>query len=161
MMSLEEKGAHTLELHVLFVLFLGLGELSDGCGDWGAAEVLDLPVSAGGPSCPIISEDIKKVLLCSQECVSKVHLCSWELPCLCISVLHNEVCAILSGIVDRLSILDVWVYIRKVLRCSRILHWRVAPWDAVGRVVIQIHLAGIGVISQNVFVKLGYLFVLI
>ena len=136
MMSLEEKGAHSLELHVLFVLFLGLGELSDGCGYWGAAEVLNLPASAGDTSCPIISEDIKQVLFCSQECVPKVHLCSWELPSLCISVLHNEVCAILSGIVDRLSILDVWVNIRKVLRCGRILHWRVAPWDTVGRVVI-------------------------
>ena len=58
-MSLEEEGAHTLELHVLFVLLLGLGELSDGRGDWSATEVLDLPASVGGPSCSIISEDIK------------------------------------------------------------------------------------------------------
>ena len=114
-MSLEEEGAHTLELHVLIVLLLGLGEFSDGCGNWSATEVLDLPASVDGPGCPIISEDIKQVLFCSQECVPKVHLGSWELPCLCVSVLHNEVGAILTGIVDRLSILDVWVYIRKML----------------------------------------------
>ena len=136
MMSLEEEGAHTLELHVLFVLLLGLGELSDGCGYWSTTEVLDLPASVGGPWRPIISEDIKQILFCSQECVTKVHLGSRELPCLCVSVLHNEICAILTGIVDRLSILDVWVYIGKMLRCCRILHWRAAPWDAVGRVVI-------------------------
>ena len=136
MMSLEEEGAHTLELHVLFVLFFGLGELSDGCGYWSASEVLDLPACADCPSCPIIGKDIKQVLFCSQECVPEIHLGSWELPCLCVSVLHKEVCAILSGIVNRLSILDVWVYIRKMLRCSRILHWRVAFWDAVGRIVI-------------------------
>ena len=135
-MCLEEEGAHTLELHVLFVLLLGLGEFSDGCGNWSATEVLDLPASVGGPRCPIISEDIKQVLFCSQECVPKVHLSSRELPCLCVSVLHNEIRAILSGIVDRLSILDVWVHIRKMLRCCRILHWRAAPWDTVGRVVI-------------------------
>ena len=111
MMSLEKEGAHTLELHVLFVLLLGLSEFSDGCGDWSGAEVLDLPASVDGPRCPIISEDIKQVLFCSQECVPKVHLGSRELPCLCVSVLHNEVSAILPGIVDRLSILDVWVYI--------------------------------------------------
>ena len=114
-MSLEEEGAHTLELHVLFVLLLGLGELSDGCGNWSATEVLDLPASVGGPWCPIISEDIKQVLFCSQECMPKVHLGSRELPCLCVSVLHYEVSAILTGIVDRLSILDVWVHIRKML----------------------------------------------
>jgi hypothetical protein len=38
-MSLEEEGAHTLELHVLFVLLFGLSEFSDGCGDWSGAEV--------------------------------------------------------------------------------------------------------------------------
>lgn len=111
MMSLEEEGAHALELHVLFVLLFGLSEFSDGCGDWSGAEVLDLPASVYGPRSPIISEDIKKILFCSQECVPKVHLGSRELPCLCVSVLHNEVSAILPGIVDRLSILDVWVYI--------------------------------------------------
>lgn len=136
MMSLEEEGAHTLELHVLLVLLLGLGELSYGCGNWSATEVLDLPASVGGPRGPIISEDIKQILFCSQECLPKVHLGSREFPCLCVSVLHNEVRAILTGIVDRLSILDVWVYIRKMLRCCCILHWRAAPWDAVGRVVI-------------------------
>ena len=136
MMSLEEEGAHTLELHVLFILLLGLGELSDGCCDWSATKVLDLPACVGGPRCPIISEDIKQILFCSQECVPKVHLCSRELPCLCVSVLHNEICAILTRIVDRLSILDVWVDIRKMLRCCRILNWRATPWDAVGRVVI-------------------------
>ena len=135
-MSLEEEGAQTLEQYVLFVLFLGLGELSDSCGYWSASEVLDLPACADSPSCPIISKDIKQVLFFSQECVPEIHLGSWELPCLCESVLHNKVCAILSCEVDCYSILDIWVYIRKMLRCSCILPWRVAFWDAVGRIVI-------------------------
>ena len=91
----------------------------------------------------------------------EVHLGRRELPGLGVPILHQHVGAILCCIVDRAAVLDRWVYIRIVLGSGSILNGRVASWDSVCGIVVQVHLAGIRIITEYIFVKLGDFFELI
>ena len=111
-MSLEVVGSHTLHAVVHFVLFLSLSEFSQSGCNWVEVEILYLPYS--------ISDLGKKILLGSDEGLTKEDLAHWELPLLGEFVFDYQVCAVFWGKVQTPSVLQVGIYIRPMLTSSTV-----------------------------------------
>lgn len=161
-MCLEVECPYSLKLHIHLVLLLSLSKLSDCSNDWSQPEILDFPGSTTDPTFFfIISNDIKEILFSSHKCLPEVHLSCGELPFLRVFVSEDHISPILRCIVQGPPVLYSRVHINEVLRGCAIfgaLISRLGPRKSMCWIVVQIHLTGVGVISENVFIQFGDLF---
>jgi len=163
-MSLKEECAYSLELLIHGFLFFSLCELSDSSCDGCITEILDLPQCVSdstGLRGGVVGQHIEQVLLATHESLPEVHLARRELPVLSVPIAHDHVRTVLCRIMDGLEVLNSGVDIPEILGGSCVFNGWVAVWDLVGRVVVQVHLAAVRVVSQYILIELGYFLELI
>ena len=118
-------------------------------------EVLDLP--------HVVCNLVEQVLLCTHESLAEIHFMSRELPFICELVSYYEIGSIFCSIVNASFVFNLRVHVRKMFRSSAILNLLSSfpISNLMGRIIIQIHLTTIRVITQYILIQLCHLFKLV
>jgi hypothetical protein len=59
------------------------------------------------------------------------------------------------------TVLNFRVYVAEILRSCSVFNWRITSWDLMSGVVVQVHLAAVRVVSEDIFIELRHFFKLV